>query len=96
MKPGDSNFGIEPRDRAGSLTTMQNGQLTTQTYPNIEPVTYRAFYSQFAKALAGQGEVPVAPETPRDVIRLIELARLSSKQERTLHIREHYAEIDTP
>lgn len=34
------------------------------------------------------------PETPRDVIRLIELARLSSKEGRTLDIRERYAEID--
>lgn len=94
MKPGDNNFGIESIERAGSLTTMQNGQITTQTCPNIESVTYRAFYSQFVKALAGQGEVPVMPETPRDVIRLIELARLSSKEGRTLDIRERYAEID--
>lgn len=94
MKPGDSNFGIESKERAGSLTTIQSGQLTAQTCPNIEPVTYRAFYSQFAKALAGQGEVLVTPETPRDVIRLIELARLSSKEGRTLDIRERYAEID--
>ena len=73
---------------------MENGQPTTQTYLNIEPVTYSAFYSQFVKALAGQGEVPVPPETPRDVIRLIELSRLSSKEERTLYTREYYAEID--
>ena len=94
MKPGDRNFGIELKERAGSLTTMQSGQPTTQPCPNVEPVTYRAFYSQFAKALAGQGEVPVTPETPKDVIRLIELARLSSKEGRTLDIRERYAEID--
>ena len=73
---------------------MQGGQLKTQTCDNIEPLTYSAFYIQFAKALAGQGEVPVKPDTPRDVIRLIELARLSSKEGRTLNIREHYAEID--
>ena len=94
MKPGDSNFGIESKDNAGSLTTIESGQPTTQTYLNIKPVTYRAFYSQFAKALAGQGQVPVPPETPKDVIRLIELARLSSKEERTLYTRERYVEID--
>ena len=65
-----------------------------QAYANIEPVTYSAFYSQFTKALARQGEVPVKPETPRDVIRLIELARLSSKEGRTLAIRERYPQID--
>ena len=94
MKPGDSNFGIESKDHAGSLTTMESGQPTTGKYLNVEPVTYRAFYSHFVEALAGQGEVPVPPKTPKDVIRLIELARLSSKEERTLYIREHYAEID--
>lgn len=73
---------------------MQGGQPITQTCANIEPVTYSAFYNQFARALAGQGEVPVKPETPRDVIRLIELARLSSKEGRTLDISEHYADID--
>lgn len=93
-KPGDSDFGVESKERAGDLTTVQGGQPKTQKCANIEPVTYTAFYSQFAKALAGQGEVPVKPETPKDVIRLIELARLSSKEGRTLDIREHYAEID--
>ena len=73
---------------------MQGGQPKTQTCANIDPVTYSAFYSQFAKALAGQGEVPVKPETPRDVIRLIELARLSSKAGRTLDIIEYYEDID--
>ena len=73
---------------------MQDGQPKSQTYANIEPLTYSAFYSQFAKALSGQGQVPVEPETPRDVIRLIELARLSSKEGRTLDVRDAYAKID--
>ena len=94
MRPGDSNFGIEPKERAGTLTSMQSGQPTTQTWPNLEPITYLAFYKQFANALNGQGEVPVTPETPKDVIRLIELARLSSKEGRTLYFGEHYAGID--
>ncbi len=73
---------------------MQSGQPKTQTCANIKPVTYRAFYDQFAGALAGQGEVPVKPETPRDVIRLIELARLSSKARRTLETGDFFVEID--
>ena len=73
---------------------MHNGQPKTQTCANVKPVTYRAFYGQFAEALAGQGEVPVKPETPRDVIRLIELARLSSKERRTLETGDFFVEID--
>ena len=76
------------------MTTIQSGQPKTQLYANVEPVTYRAFYSKLADALAGQGEVPVKPDIPRDVIRLIELARLSSKEGRTLDIKEKYAETD--
>ena len=73
---------------------MQDGQPRSQAYANIEPPTYSAFYNQFTEALSGQGQVPVEPETPRDVIRLIELARLSSKEGRTLDVRETYAKID--
>lgn len=76
------------------MTTMRDGQPTSVPWPNIEPVTYSAFYGQLAKALAGQGDVPVKPEVPRDVIRLIELARMSSKDGRTLEVGEHYENID--
>ena len=73
---------------------VQDGQPRSQTHANIEPLTYSVFYSQFAKAMSGQDQVPVEPETPRDVIRLIELARLSSREGRTLDVKEIYAKID--
>ena len=94
MKPGDPVFGVESDERAGSLTTIQGGQFKVQPFVNENPVTYRAFYRQFAGTLNGQGELPVKPETARDVIRLIELARLSSATGKTLDIRGHHAEID--
>ena len=64
--------------------------------PNIDPVTYSTFYEQFAKAIEGQGKIPVPVEAEgaKNVIRLVELARLSSKEGRTLKVKEHYAEID--
>lgn len=73
---------------------IDNGQPDRNPYPNIEPVTYSAFYSQLAIALAGEGDVPVKPEGPRDVIRLIELARRSSREGRTLKVAERYEGID--
>ena len=95
-KPGDAGFGIEPRDRAGTLTIIRDGQSTSEPCPNIEPVTYSAFYSEFAKAIDGQGKVPVPVEakSAMEVIRLVELARLSSKEGRTLRVRDHYKDID--
>ena len=55
---------------------------------------YLSFYQQFAQALAGQGEVPVQAEEARDVIRLIELATLSSEKWMTLDWDKKYEEID--
>ena len=95
-KPGDAGFGIEPSDHAGTLTTIYDGHPRSEPCPNIAPITYSTFYAQFANAIEGQGKVPVpvSPQGSRDVIRLIELARLSSREERTLKISDHYAEID--
>lgn len=94
MKPGDHRFGVEANEKAGVLSTAHDGKFARDMCPNIEPVTYTIFYSQFAKALAGEGDVPVNPEGPKGVIRLIELARLSSQKEKTLHVHEHEATVD--
>ena len=83
-RPTDSDFGVESADRSGTLTTIENGIPSKVDYPNVAPLTYTAFYSQLAQALAGKGEVPVKPEGAASVIRLIELAQLSSKEGRTL------------
>lgn len=71
----------------GILTTIQNGKPTTQEYPNINPPpTYSAFYSSFAEAMAGKGDVPVRAEDASQVIRLVELARESSRMGRTVDV----------
>jgi len=44
--------------------------------------------------LAGKGDVPVEPEDARDVIRLIELARKSTREGRILRVGERYEGID--
>ncbi|KAI9840271.1 MAG: hypothetical protein M1837_001806 [Sclerophora amabilis] len=86
MKPGDVGFALESQDRYGSLTTAVGGELRCRKYPTIQPATYAGFYKTFAAALAGESEVPVQAEQARDVIRLIELARKSSKEGRTLDV----------
>ena len=60
--------------------------MSSETYPTVEPATYAAFYTGFAKALAGQGELPVKAVEAMDVIRLIELARESSQTGKTLDV----------
>ncbi|KAI9774542.1 MAG: hypothetical protein M1840_002790 [Geoglossum simile] len=86
-RPGDPGFATEPTDHYGTLTTLSpTGTPTRQTYPTIEQTTYAEFYRIFARALSGEGDVPVKPEEARDVIRLIELARESSRLGRTLDV----------
>lgn len=86
LTPASPSFGQEPPERNGILTTIQgNGELKSEPLPNImPPITYKAFYDQFAQALNGRAEVPVKPEDSREVIRLVELARKSSREGRTL------------
>lgn len=60
--------------------------MSREVCPNVEPMTYRKFYCQFAEALNGDGEVPVKAEEAALVIRLIELARMSSKEGMTLEV----------
>ncbi|MCJ1479728.1 hypothetical protein MMC13_008414 [Lambiella insularis] len=85
-KPGSPGFGVESSDKHGTLTTFNEGAPCTRLYATIEPLTYGVFYTEFAKALSGDGEVPVNPEGPAAVIRLIELARQSSLEGKTLSV----------
>ena len=52
----------------------------------MEPATYAEFYRRLAQAVAGSGEVPVKDEDAAAVIRLVELARDSSRTGRTLDV----------
>lgn len=65
---------------------MKDGQPSRESCPNLKPLTYGAFYSQFAKAMAGKGDVPVKAQDAAFVIRLIELAKLSYTEGRTIDI----------
>lgn len=76
-----------PTDFIGTLTTLKDGKPSSETCTTVAPATYAAFYTGFAKALAGEGEVPVKAEEASAVIRLIELARESSRTGRTLEVQ---------
>lgn len=96
QRPGAAGFGIEGRIRAGTLTLQKDGgQAVAQSCPNVEPVTYKAFYEGLAQSLNGQAGPPVDPQGAADVIRLIELAKLSSTEGRTLKVADQFQEIDT-
>jgi predicted dehydrogenase len=54
--------------------------------PTVETSSYTDYYRTFARALAGQGDVPVRAEDAAGVIRLVELARESTKLGKTLDV----------
>ena len=70
----------------GTLTTVEDGKLISRPHPTVESPTYKAFYAQFAQAVKGEAEVHVKPEDARAVIRLIELAKQSSNEGRTIGV----------
>ncbi|KAL8725433.1 MAG: hypothetical protein Q9166_007365 [cf. Caloplaca sp. 2 TL-2023] len=88
-KPGDTGFGIESPLNHGTLTILSESALIAKPYPTTQPTTsttYAAIYTQFAHAIAGKGDVSVKPEDAREVIRLIELAKQSSEEGRTVDV----------
>lgn len=81
-KPTDAGYGIESTANS-TLTAVDEatGKASEVPVPELEPETYRAFYSQFAKAVvSGKAEdIPVKAEQARDVLRIIEGVLESAK-----------------
>lgn len=86
-KPTDAKYGVEPEDRWGTLTTWNEGSPEQSRIPTVEkePVTYTEYYRRVARALAGErDQIPVDAEHAIGLIKLVELARESSKEGKTL------------
>ncbi|KAI9677383.1 MAG: hypothetical protein M1817_006335 [Caeruleum heppii] len=86
MKPGDQGFAVEAEQTHGYLTTIDGDLPRRRRFPPVDPPTYAEFYRQLAHALAGKGKVPVDAQEARNVIRIIELARQSSRDGRTVPV----------
>jgi len=86
MRLGDKNFGVDPESHYGTLTTFENGKPKRSTYATVQPATYVEYYRLFARALQGNGEVPVKPQDAAGVLRVIEAAQQSSKEGRTIDL----------
>ena len=65
---------------------MNGDTPSSKTFPTVESATYAEFYRRLAQTVAGSGEVPVKAEDASAVIRLVELARESSRTGRTLDV----------
>lgn len=72
--------------RTGTLTTIENGSPVRRIYPTIEPATYVEFYRIFARALNGDGEVPVSAQQASDVLKILEAVKESSSGGRSVTV----------
>jgi scyllo-inositol 2-dehydrogenase (NADP+) len=84
-RPGDPGWGSEPPDRHGTLTTEVAG-LELRGRLATAPGAYQAFYAAMARAVAGQGPVPVTPEEARATIAVIEHALQSGREGRVVRL----------
>lgn len=77
LRPGDADFGVEPRAAWGKLATEVNG---VTIYGEVEtlPGRYQDYYAAMRDAVRDGAPVPVDPTSSLDVIRVIEAARASA------------------
>jgi scyllo-inositol 2-dehydrogenase (NADP+) len=83
--PTDAAWGAEPEENWGLLTLSENGAFTQRRVPSAA-CDYRDFYANLRDAILGKAELAVTPEWALDVMRLLELARQSSNERRTVSV----------
>jgi len=88
QKPGDKGFGIESDESSGKLVVLEGDKPTQSVFKNVEPETYAKLYEGFSKAIGGAGEkaVPVKASEARDVLKIIEAARESAKNGKSVSL----------
>ena len=81
--PTDTAWGAEPEENWGLLTLSLNGTLTQRRIPSAN-CDYRDFYTNLRDAILGKAKLAVITAWALDVMRLLELARQSNAQRRTV------------
>lgn len=85
LSPTIANWGREPQTEWGRLNTEING-LHFDGQVETLPGNYLAYYQNVSDAISGQAALSVTPEAARDTIRLIEMARQSQVEGRTVAV----------
>ena len=84
--PAQQHWGIEPKEAWGTLTNC-NANLAREKYPTLAGC-YPEYYRNIYETITGNIELAVRPEQAREVIRLIELAEQSAKEQRMLPVNQ--------
>lgn len=83
--PSDSAWGAEPDENWGLLTVSENGALTQRRVSSAN-CDYRDFYANLRDAILGKAKLAVSTDWALNVMRLLELARQSSNERRTVSV----------
>jgi scyllo-inositol 2-dehydrogenase (NADP+) len=83
--PTDTAWGAEPEEDWGLLTVSENAAFTQRRVPSVN-CDYRDFYANLRDGILGKAKLAVTPEWALDVMRLLELARQSSNERRTVSV----------
>lgn len=90
MRPGDEDWGREPRERWGRLITEVGG-LTVDGVVETLPGSYESYYALLRDALINNGPPPVDPAEALHAMRVIEAARASARTGSTIALEAHVA-----
>ena len=85
-RPGGEAWGREPRDRWGTLSRPGEGGIVREAVPT-EAGDYRRYYENVRDAILGRAPLAVTAQQALGVVRLLELARESSRLRRTIDAR---------
>jgi len=81
--PTDTAWGAEPEENWGVLTVPSGDTFTQQSVPSAA-CDYRDYYANVRDAILGAATLAVTPQYALDVMRVLELARKSGDQRRTI------------
>jgi scyllo-inositol 2-dehydrogenase (NADP+) len=81
--PADKPWGFEPEENWGVLTVPVGDSFEKRRIPSAT-CDYRDYYSNMRDAILGRASLAVTPEWALDVMRLLEIARQSSRERRTI------------
>lgn len=82
--PTDTAWGAEPEENWGMLTSVAgDGTVTQRRIPSVNS-DYRNYYANVRDAILGQNSLAVTPQWALNVMRVLELARESSRKRATI------------
>ncbi len=81
--PESGLWGGEPQQDWGVLTTMENDVVTKRSVPSATS-DYRDYYANVRDTILGRATLAVTPEYALDVMRVLEMARESSRTRCTI------------